>query len=381
MPQNLGEFFGGFANSFTQISAQNKEQKRLDEMAKLQGKLAELQIQAAQTQQNAQTQVSNFANVGGSTPGGRPLPQPSLGTPGDPNVPVAGQTDGMGLVEMLADPQATMALLQSGFVDAGDLLGTSGGPNRTLELLRAAGIDPQSEEGRELISSNIAGDSTGLETFFAEQQLIAQREAVAKARFERVERERTREQSIRGTKVDVRRDFEHAQEILNIQGDLENTALQSGVPYSEFIRTIGAGGAALAGLAGFDVGKANTIIAKYDRLNKLYADGVINSLDRFSVEGGTGSITDQKMALLTKSSPNIGVNSASNAQLIADQLQAILDAAETEDIEIDERAEIEAFIKKTKSTGPLASVRSDSTQSTPEPGAVLNYDSEGKLIQ
>ena len=140
---------------------------------------------------------------------------------------------------------------------------------------------------------------------------------------------------------------EEQREMLSLQTDLENTAIAAGVPYNDLLRDIGSGGTALLGILGFDVEKYRDVIAKYDRLNKLFADGIIESVDRFTTEGGgSGSITDSKMALLTKSSPSMQVSASSNAQLIADRIEAVLDAAETDGIEIDGRAEMEEWVEE-----------------------------------
>jgi len=337
MPRNIGEFAGSFADAFTRIRSQNAEQKRQDEMAKLQGKLVQLQIEAQDRKGAAQQSVADFSGGIERSPGGRPVQQfdfqPDVG---DQIGEV--QPAGMGLMEMLADPGATMALLQSDMLDVGDLVG-SNSPNRTLELLTAAGIDPSSEQGQELISSHIGGDSTGLEDVMAQTQLFQAEERLQKQRNEREKTEKTESQRIAGTKVSIRNDFKHAKEIIEIQQRLEETANAVGIPYGDFIRNARAGGAAMLSMVGFDMSRSREIIADRDRLDKLFADGILESVDRLS-----GTMTNQKLDAITSATPNVNNSASANGLLIADNLQAVLDGAEVEQMDVEERQEMEEFI-------------------------------------
>ena len=165
----FGYFAGSFADSFLRTKQMMDDKKLNEKIAKLQGQLLETQIKQAQQQQGAQANVQEMMTTGNTlTPGGRQIPK----YVDDPNaaegdIPELVQRGPMSLPEMLADPQGMQAMLQSGYVNVKDLIGSQGSQPATLQLLQAAGIDPQSEEGRQLITADIAGTGSSFEEVLA----------------------------------------------------------------------------------------------------------------------------------------------------------------------------------------------------------------------
>jgi hypothetical protein len=336
MASNFGQFAGSFAQAFTGTRAQLEEQQRLKKIAKLQGQLLEQKVLAGEKiQELSEGTIDEFATSTQPDPETGRLPLPEF----------QGQ-EPMGLPEMLADPHGQLALVQAGLMNVSDLFG--GRTNETLELMGAAGIDPMSEEGREIIRSSITGgDGGGVEELLAQALLQQRTMDIENARREREKNETTERKRVAGAGVDVRNAITAAQEMVTLQKDLEGTALAAGVPYNELIREAQAGGVAALEALGFDFDERKKLIAKFDWLNKLYASGTIEALDRFA---GTGAVTSNKFEALIAATPSGDKSASANALLAADHLEAILDAAEIEGIDVPNMQEARQWVAEQRAT-------------------------------
>lgn len=336
-----GNFMGGLARGFSRVWQAKDEKESRDKMAKLQGQLVELQLKATQNQQGAFDKLTGMAS--GSVGPIETRGTKEIGGRQAPNLQFTGKP-GMSLTEILADPEGQIAALQSGLAKVGDFAQKPAELPSDLQMFAAAGIDPKSPEGRQAILNRVGGttkDDSVMESLQAQIELFR----LDELRRTRATEEKTAAQSVANTRIAVRNDFHHAKEIIGLQKELEDTALQSGVPYGDFMRDLQAGGAAVAQALGFDVSRTRQLLEKRDRLNKLFADGVIESIDRFAE---SGTLTNDKFNALQKATPNINNSPGANALLLADRMQAALDAADIEGLEIDGRDEIEAFIASSR---------------------------------
>lgn len=355
---SFGHFAAGFADAWADSVMQKREADRRDKMAKLQGQLYELQIKQAEEQQAAQGQVMDMMT---GQPQGQDYGLEFEGQQG-PVMQGPYEQPAMGLTEMLADPEGQIAMMQAGYITPRDLIGGAGSPNRDLELLRAAGIDPASEEGQGLIKSKFAGQDDDLFTkMMIQTQLGQEQMRLEEMRRTRQKEEKTEAQRIRGVQVDARRDIHHTREMFDLMQKLDGTALAVGNPVGDFLTTGKAGLNALMEATGWDVSKSRQMVADRKRLDKLFADGTLGALDRFA---GTGTVSGEKFRALQEATPNAMVPSQSNMLLLADRLEQLLAAADIEEIDIAERNEAEQLIEALRGYTPQANAVVDG------PGAV-----------
>ena len=350
MASNFGQFAGSFARAFSSAQNAKAEKEERDKEAKLRGQLLELQVKQIQKQTEAQGRTEARLQPGGFDRPGRlaelvPSGSTEIGGRGVPQFESAGASP----QELMQDPQSLSDLIVSGQARLADFAGKPQKRPKELDLLEAAGIDFQSEEGREALLSSVGGNEGQFDNLMAGLNIQLAEAKIQEQRIEREKNERTEHQRVAGTKVSIRNDFKHAKEILTLQRELADTALQVGVPYGDFSRDLQSGVSALAGLTGFDVTKVNSLIAKRDRLTKLFADGIVESIDRFA---GTGAITNAKFQALTEATPNIDNSADANGLLLADRLEAMLDGAEIDGMDVEERADMEAFIKMIRAGQP-----------------------------
>ena len=333
----LGTAIGGFMEAFTG-SRQNKERREDEEKErKLTTQLFEMQLKKLQQSEEAFGRLDARVNAPTELQQG-----PSTFSPGGRELTQLESAPGESLAELLADPSVLLDANRAG-VDFGSAPG--GDIPSDIRALLAAGIDPEGPEGRQAILHSVGGRDDPTDKLLAQIQVQNQQFRLDDLRRDREKTERTEKQAIAGTKVAISSDFRHAKEIIELQKDLENTALSVGVPYGELLRDLQAGGAAIAGVAGFDVGEINKLLRKRDRLNKLFADGVIEGIDRFA---GTGTMSIPKFNALMDASPSMDNQAGANALLLADRMQALLESAELSGIEVSQRAEIEEFISASR---------------------------------
>ena len=342
---NTGLFASSFIDGFLKQQQSQKDRLNKNKIIKLQTKLIEQQLLAGTIKADATTTLME-ALAG----------RPAIDTPGDigpdefgPPKSLSGR-EPVGLAELLTNPEALTALIQSGQLNISDLIGKQQQPTSFTREAQAAGISPGSPEFKEaFLAKNRAGsEDQALQQIF----LGIQEEKQLKAKAEReANTEKGRQQRVKG-RIAVRNHFALAKEAIALQKDLFNTALQSGIPAGDFLRDIQAGAAALAKATGFNLGKAQEIVDKRDRLKKLYAVRLVSGIEGLR---GTGTITNQKLFALNASLPTLANSPVANAQLLGDQMQAALDGADLVGIKVPNREEIEAFI-----ADPLAGLESQS---------------------
>jgi len=275
----FGNLVGNFLQAFTQSKQLSQRSAADEEERKARTKLFEIQLKRAQEQEAAQGKVTGLmsgapAQSGIADSSGAEIP----GTAGGGSAP-------MSLLQMLTNPEAAMALAQSGMlpqfqqmdqmgargelagglqsgqmgasapaamglaVRAGLPLPQMGGDPESLALMRAAGIDPASEEGRQLIASRIGGNgANGLQDLQAQLMLLQAQQA--QATLDAGRRSQTSLEA--SAKTATRSMLRNAVEMAEINDRLEGTVMQTGMPLEELRRGV-AGVAPLLEKFGFDM--------------------------------------------------------------------------------------------------------------------------------
>ena len=343
MAANTGRFASSFIQGFLGQRKDQEDRESKNKILKLQTKLIEAQLAKLDASQLAQTKLSDlmtgsvgeFEQVGEVPQEGERKPVPQFESSGK---------EPMGLAELLTNPESLMALVQSGQLDLGDLIGKAQQPTTLQRNVAATGLQPGTQPFQDEMLRQLDADAD--DDVLAQLVLSQQTEKLNEQRRERELIERTEGEEKIGRRQAVKNDFGNAKRIIELQQDLEGTALATGIPYGDFLRDIGAGAAALVAQLGFDPSAAQQAIAKRDELVKLFADGTLEAIDRFK---GTGTITNQKFEALIAASPEVGKTAVANAKVLAGRMRAVLDAAERKSEIIPNRKEIEDWIEKMKS--------------------------------
>jgi len=342
MPENIGEFFGNFANSFSRVSAQNKEQKRLDEMAKIQGKLLQLQLEAKQGQLDAQTTVSDMMSGVGPGDGslfGLEQTQPTQSPGGRDLLQLGSEGPGpMNAEQMIDSPQGLSALMASGQLEP--LLGLA-----QEDRLSQAATDRQANIDRIFGSgNNIPVDAAGNPQFLMAPGIGANGEITAtpilNANYQLPTAAATEANELQTT-------FTRIQKAISDNYSLHNAApLQaSGSPLRGGASLGSRGVGAVARTFGFDspFPEAEDAAAVQVALNKSFAVQMFSSgeLDLLLKEG---RITVTQWNQLKTANPDMNNRWDVNARIQLDGLQLKLDNADILGIPATNKKEIQEYI-------------------------------------
>ena len=321
MPRNIGEFAGSFADAFTRIRAQNADQKRQDEMAKLQGKLTQLHIEAADRKGAAQTDVSNLMEFGTTTPqtspGGRGLLQPNLGNPGE-EVPDA--RPGLGANELLDSPEGLSAMLASGQLEPLLALAQE---NRLQDQFEDASLFREQFGG---FFTNNNTDSAGNDQFIFLPQADSEGnfgvQAVLNPNYTIPVTEAEGSLGMQSKFTDVQETIKLGFELDEVSGP--SALLRSGSPFGGLAEFAGAAvstGAQAFGLEGGDIEKNTN---KRKSLSKKLAANLLTGpeLDELSEKG---PLSNDKIRALRASSADLNNGAVVNAGILVDHLEGRLE--------------------------------------------------------
>lgn len=163
------------------------------------------------------------------------------------------------------------------------------------------------------------------------------------ARRQREQSQETEERARRETAVAVRTDIQRARRLARTNRELAGTFLGPGQVLPDLRRSGTA--AFIEGMEalGFDQSDRRRILTLRDNFNKDAANFLIESLDRMQ---GTGTITNQKFEALRAGVADLGTSPQTNAAIIADGLEALLVAAEIEDVSGVDHDEIRTLIQE-----------------------------------
>jgi len=333
--QGLGQFAGSFAQSFQNAMNLNSQKETREKTAALQAKLVEQQLKLGEVKLNAQTTLADLMTGTVEefepadpqiTPGGREIPQFTNAS-----------QEPLELSQILADPEGQLAAIQSGALKINDLLDFQTAQDQLaarpdISQLFSGQAD---ESGNPMfIPVGVTIDSLGRPSqqfglnpeFNTRQQDAFSRQSLSQLTTEAVE-------------------------IMDIEGELAGSLLESGFPFGGQARTGKSALATIGGALGFDTKEQKQAVAKRDRVEKLYGQILGIRMQRLSESGE--SITNDKLAFLQSISPDTEKSSDANAKLLADFLQEELNRADIEGTKIsaEERRKTLDFIRKARSGG------------------------------
>lgn len=150
-------------------------------------------------------------------------------------------------------------------------------------------------------------------------------------RAQRAQNEQTRAQEVAGTRRAVNSDLSKLQEMADLNKRLQGTFLEAGMVNPDLRRDVESVKASIMGAFGGDTTKSAQAISDFDRFSKLTQDFVISSIDRFA---SSGALTNAKFDALLSSNASLGASPQANNLIFSDNINAILDAAEIEGIEV-----------------------------------------------
>ncbi|KKK99295.1 hypothetical protein LCGC14_2634180, partial [marine sediment metagenome] len=244
-----------------------------------------------------------------------------------------------GLAELLTNPEALNALLQSGQLDLGDLIGKTQQPTSFQRDAAAAGKFPGTPAFAEAFEAKNRQDPNSLLT----QELVKdlRRESLIKEQTARLEQTESKRVFRAEGKIAIRNTWELTQEAISIMQDIRNTVVQSGIPGGDQIRDISAIVGAVQAFFGKDSPQATVIAQKRDRLKKLFAVQFKEVVENLKSARG---ISDQRQRSILEALPTLENLDIANVQLLGDVMRDILDGADIALYEVEGREAIEAFI-------------------------------------
>lgn len=375
----IGIGVGSFADAFFRARQLRDEEARRNKIASLQGKLIEEKLKAGETLDSMLSGTLGEFKPSGTemTPGGHQIQQ-FQNTGQEP----------MSLSQILSDPKGILAAMKSGnfegltqgatlqnqtaFTSAldqsgmtpqqflqtpkGATLGLKAGfqlPSSRkpaiLSTLEGIGVDPMSDQGKAIVLDSLKHPET--DALMSQLQLELANIKRQQEQGKLNDAEAARQQARAAMAVNVRGMYTQAQEIVQLQKDLSGTLSAVGIPYGDLVQSAKSGGVPLLERFGWDLQQQKAIIAKHDRLKKLLNKGLIEQLEQMK---NLGNLSQGKIAALQRSTMGIDNQAMANNMVLADRLQASLDAAEVEGMDIPNRAEIEQFIADQRAWGGVS---------------------------
>ena len=333
---NTGLFASSFIDGFLKQQQSQKDRLNKNKIIKLQTKLIEQQLLAGTIKADATTTLME-ALAG----------RPAIDTPGDigpdefgPPKSLSGR-EPLGLAGIIAElrdnPEFLSAAIGSGQLDLGDFIGKQQQPTSFTREATDAGILPGTPEFKEaFLAKNKADEQSQV---LAELMASMRLEQVEKATGERQDKERERAQGLVRGRIAIRNHFSLVNEAVEIMRDLQKTVLQSGIPGGDQFRDVAAIVGAVQEFFGKESPQAKVITDKRDRLKKLLAVTMAQSL-----ESMRGTMSVARINSMLASLPTLENSDVANAQLFSDQMQSLLDEGDIQGFAVGGREFIEAFI-------------------------------------
>jgi hypothetical protein len=243
----------------------------------------------------------------------------------------------MGLLAQISPDAVATGLLSQAFPQ-------SRRPDSVLARLAAAGIDPQSEEGQELIRQSIGGGSSKeqMDAILRMLQIQSLQNELGEARTEK-------DRTTATGRISTLNSIERLREIAEINARLRGTLAETGIGFNQ-LRSLAAGPiSALITALGGDSDRARRIAQDLGRFEQLTTREALQDL--FGGQANAGTITDQKLQTFLTTKPGIDQLPETNNKIIADMLQSALDSATVLDITIPDRDEVNQLIEQLR-TGP-----------------------------
>lgn len=215
-------------------------------------------------------------------------------------------------------------------------------------------IDLKTTKGQEKARQMLTGGAAVNEQLLKGIQLQIDQMKLEQIRREQKEKETTAAKKRRGLEVSTITDIRKLRELSRLNETLRGTIGETGTGFEGMARMlqglIANTPANVAQTFGISQEKARRLATTIDRFKKLTADLSIESLDRFK---NTGALSNQRFATLAASLPSISASPGANKLVIADLLQAIIDSAQVEGVQVPDRQGVVRLIQQLR-RGPNA---------------------------
>jgi len=325
MASNFGQFAGSFARAFSSAQNAKAEKEERDKEAKLRGQLLELQVKQIQKQTEAQGRTEARLQPGGFDRPGRlaelvPSGSTEIGGRGVPQFESAGASP----QELMQDPQSLSDLIVSGQARLADFTGAGQKAPADLLMLRAAGIDPASPEGRKLISQSVGGRADSptdelaaqLNIDLAEQRLEGGKAKVSAAATEEEQAEQLSVFAIEDFGTQAIDAIDLSKAIGGSDYAFFGTSVAEG---AHDIQSVIAGVGQLFGVSSPEYTQA---VSNAEQLEKVYAE--IEAKEQRKMIAGGNRLTIELIRSIRQRVPTMDKQPSANFKLMANILEADL---------------------------------------------------------
>jgi len=277
-------------------------------------------------------------------------PQTPINTP-------EGQSRALGLLTQIA-PEQVASTIASGLLSPQQSYRPPAG---VQEFQYVQSLPPEQRQAyMEFLQQKDPG--AGTEALTAQANLQRLTLEIENARAERDRQNETLAQEKATTRTGIVRDLNHLEEMAELNDRLEGTVLESGRPMVDVLRAFTGGVQGIQDLLGVDSTKAQQLKADFDTMTKYSTDFVVGSVDRL---GSSGALTNNKIDMLISSNANMGASPITNRQIIANNIEALLDGAEIGQYDIGDVTKYRELANRLKSANSPAN---------PLAGDLLNVD-------
>ncbi|MEQ8504581.1 MAG: hypothetical protein RIB80_04595 [Rhodospirillales bacterium] len=238
----------------------------------------------------------------------------------------------LGLLAQIAPEQLAASIFQQQF-------GQERAEPSMIRALRAAGIDPASDEGRQIIKQRFAregGTLEQLDTLLKGLTIQKLQEEIKAQGEEKATTERAANQA-------VLQSIDGLAEMAKINDELDGTALETGVSLPDLRRAALSGKNFLMEQFGFEPEGAEDLAAKVDRFEKLATQEVLRAAKKAHLGG---AFTNQQLQTFQASKPGTSVRPEANRLVIADMLETSLLAADARGIDVRNLKEKQALVRR-----------------------------------
>jgi hypothetical protein len=210
-----------------------------------------------------------------------------------------------------------------------------------IREMRAVGLDPASDEGREIWLELKRREGAGDAELERLRTMLLGLQVQGEARDQEVKTREERETRTSQASA-LNRALDQTGKIADLTLGLEGTALAAGMPAGDFRRAAVGTLAGVGATLGFDTKKWRDQVDQYDQLKKSLSDQLINLMSTGGFGSSTNAALQQYQDALAKTETGPGAIMHIQAQIA----RTLLDEAEAKGYEVRNRDRIEAALAK-----------------------------------
>lgn len=202
-----------------------------------------------------------------------------------------------------------------------------------LRMIRALEDPTLSRQQRDMLRQQIEGSG-------ASDQMLQQMDMMMRMmemqqmrnEMERTERDERRQRA--ETADAFRQDLSDAKKLARLNNQLQDTALETGIPMSDLRRQTAAGIEGLKSVIGLGDEQAQETIADFDEFTKTATRFASQTANRLFDAGG---LTNQQLRQAENQTPSASLSPRANNRIIADQLETMLRGADRANVELSDQ--------------------------------------------